>query len=210
MTYAELQQMLKDFLEVDETTFNSNIAQFIKGAEEDIYRQVQIPDLRKNSTTNCAVGIRYVGLPTDFLSSYSFAITDTDMYFLENKDVNFIREAFPSTSTGRPRYFAQWDDANFIVGPTPDDTYEVELHYYYKPASLADGASSGTTWLSENAENALLYGSLIHGYAFLKGDQDVFKQYTSLFQKAVTDLKLICEGRVPKDTYRTPDARIPV
>jgi len=212
MTYDELVQYTKDMLEADETTFNSHIDDFIKQAEEDIFRQVQLPDLRKNSTSNCVADISYIGLPDDYLSPYSFSVTDSNVvYFLQNRDVNFMREAFPDTTTrGRPRFFAQFDDANFIIAPTPDDTYSVELHYFYKPASLADGAGSGTTWLSENGANALLYGTVLHGYTFLKGDQDVQKQYASMFQKGVTDLKLIAEGRTPKDTYREPDQRIPV
>lgn len=210
MTYDELIQMTKDYLEVDETTFNTYIDQFIKNAEENIYREVQIPDLRKNSTSSFSTSSPYLGTPSDYLSPYSMLVTDSGVqYFLINKDVNFIREAFPDTTTeGRPRFFAQFDDAAFIVGPTPDDTYAVELHYFYKPSSLVDGGGSGTTWLSENAESALLYGTLLHAYTFLKGDQDVVQLYLQAFQKAVEELKIICEGRVPKDTYRVPDRKL--
>ena len=207
MTYSELTAMIKAYLEVDETDFNTYLPQFIKAAEEDVYRKVQLPDLRKNVTTNFTASSQYLATPTDYLSPYSLAVTDSgSQYFLENKDVNFMREAFPDyTTEGRPRYFAQFDDDTFILAPTPDSAYVAELHYFYKPSSLVDAGASGTTWLSTNAENALLYGSLRHGYAFLKGDQDVHQQYEAMFQSSVDALKIITEGRTPKDTWRTPD-----
>lgn len=212
MTYDELTDLIQDYLECTETTFVANIPQFIKMAEDDIYRSVQLPDLRKNATASTTASTQYLGTPTDYLSPYSLAVIDgASHYYLQNKDVNFIREVYPAaTSEGRPRFYAQWDDGVFLLGPTPDDAYTMELHYFYKPASLADGAGSGTTWLSENAESALLHGCLLHGYLYLKGDQDVIEGYKMAFQKAIADLQVINEGRVRKDTYRISDKKVDV
>lgn len=205
---------VKEYLETDETTFNSYINQFIKLAEEDIYRKIQLKDTRRNATSSLTSSNPYIPLPSDFLSPYSFAvISDAGVYsYLQQKDVAFMREAFPNptaTSTHpTPRYYALFDDATFIVAPTPNDNFSVEMHYYYRPVSLADGADSGTTWLSVNGEQALLYGTIIQGYIFLKGDQDVLAEYKEQYIEALASLKVISEGRAEKDTRREPNARI--
>lgn len=204
---------VKQYLENEETTFVAQIDQFIKLAEEDIYRQVQIKDLRKNFTSAFTPSDPNLSLPSDYLSPYSFAVIDgVGAYsYLLQKDVPFIREAYPDpTSTGTPRYYAQFDDAVLIVGPTPASALSVELYYFYRPTSLADGGDSGTTWLSINAEQALLFGTLVQGYIFMKGDQDVIDKYKEQYVQALASLKLILEGRADKDTRRRPNRRIEV
>jgi len=208
MNYSELYTAIQEYLEVDETVFNSHIPTFVKAAEDDIHRQVQIKDLRKNSTAAFTVSNQYVTLPSDFLSPYSFQVTTSGSEaFLILKEVNFIRECYPaSTTEGVPRFYGLFDDATFIVGPTPDLAYTMEMHYFYKPESIV---TASTTWLGTNAESALLYGSIVHGYTFLKGDQDVITMYKGLFDQSVLELKLIQEGRAEKDTYRKPNTKAP-
>ena len=210
MTYAELQTAVQAYLETYETNFETHFPRFVELAEEDIYRRVQLPDLRKNTTSNFVTDDPYLSTPSDYLSTYSMAVIAAGGHnFLIPKDVNFIREAFPfSTTPGLPRYYALFDDDNFIIGPTPNDTYSVELHYFYKPEPLS--STNTTTWLSENAENAILFGTIYHGYIFLKGEQDIIAAYKAQFDKAIEDLKVIAEGRNRKDTYRLADRRQPV
>lgn len=209
MNYSELTALVKEYLEVDETTFNANIDQFVKLAEEEIYRAVQLKDLRKNSTASLVDGNQYLGLPSDYLSSYSLAVSNSGEYsYLLHKDVNFIREAFPNATTeGLPRFYAEFDDDTLILGPTPDSNYTVELHYYYKPTSIVD---SSTSWIGTNAENALLWGTLIQAYIFLKGDQDVMAMYQQRYDTAIRDLTILQEGRNNKDTYRKPNKRVDI
>lgn len=213
MTYAELKTMIQDFLECSETSFVAHLDDFIIQAEDEIYRRVQLPDLRKaTSSTTTTASDKFVTLPSDFLSAYSVAIVNAGSHeFLLNKDVNFIREAYPVAATeGTPRYYAIYDDTKLIVAPTPDDTYTVDMQYFYKPTSLTAGADSGTTWLSSNGEAALMYGSIMYAYTYLKGDQDVFAQYQRSFEDAIKSLLVIAEGRNKKDSYRKPDGRLPV
>ncbi len=211
MTKAELITLLQQYLENEETSYVDNIPLFIKLAEEDIYRSVQLPVERTNETSTLVVGEPYLGLPTGFLSAYEIAVIDEGVYFyLINKDVSFIREAYPSaTQTGVPRFFAVFDEDTMILGPAPDDDYSIEMHYFRQPASLVDGGDGDTTWLSEYGENAMLFGALLQGYIYMKGDQDVIKSYMEAYGKAIENLKLIAEGRNRKDSYRTSDQRIP-
>jgi hypothetical protein len=214
MTKEELVDLVKQFLESDETTFVDNIDQFIRLCEDEIYREVQLPDLRKlnSPAITTTASTRYINIPDDYLSAYYMAVLDSGQYYpLLSKDESFMREVYGSTTaTGRPRFFAQLDDAQFILGPTPDAVYTVELEYFYKPDSLADGSDTGTTWLSEKAEGALLYGTILQGYIYLKGEQDVIASYKDKYAQAVADLKLIAEGRDRKDSFRTSDKRLPV
>lgn len=211
MNYGELKQLAQDYLENSETSFVDNLPTFIRAAEEDIFRQVQLPDLMQTSTSTCTTGNSLLALPSDFLSPYSLAITvDGEYQVLLSKDHSFMREAFPVVgSTGVPKYYAIFNDTAVMLGPTPDDDYPVELNYYYEPPSITDGDDIDTTWLSVYAENALLFGTLIQGYVYSKGDQDVFAQYQSQYQTAIAGLKILAEGRNRKDVYRLPDRRIP-
>lgn len=207
MNYAELTQALQDYLETNETSFVASIPTFVRQAEERIYRSVQIPELRKNVTANMTAGNQYLARPSDFLSVFSLAVVDGsgDYMYLYDKDVNFIREAYPRASTqGVPKYYAQFDgdqvgtEGNFILGPTPNANYAVELHYYFDPPSIVD---TSTSWLGDNAETALLYGSLVEAYTYLKGDADMLQLYITRYNEAMLQLFGI-DLRSKRDDYR--------
>jgi len=205
-TYDELKQAIQDYTENDETSFVNNLPLFIRQAEERILKNVQLSLFRKNVSGNMTSSNKYLACPSDFLAPYSlsFVNSDSDHVFLDFKDVDFVQSFNPdATTTGNPRYYAVFDIDNFILGPTPDSSYAVELHYFYRPASLTAGAGSGTTWLSENAELALLYGSLIEAYIYMKGEQDVMAQYEKRFAEAITGLKMFGESKEVTDEYRT-------
>ena len=216
MNYSELVQAIEDYTENTETTFVSNVPTFVRQAEERIYRTVMIPELRKNVTANMTASSRFLARPSDFLSPFSLAVIDGDgnYTFLLDKDVNFIREAYPSISTtGLPKYYAEFDGdeqstnspGHFILGPTPNASYNVELHYYFDPPSIVD---SGTSWLGTNAEEVLLYGSLINAYIFMKGEQDVMAAYQQSYDNALRRLVNLGEGRLKRDSYRDGEPRI--
>jgi hypothetical protein len=207
MNYAELTQALQDYLETSETSFVSNIPNFVRQAEQRIYRSVQIPELRKNATAATTAGNQYLARPSDFLSVFSLAVVDGsgNYSYLYDKDVNFIREAYPGPSTqGLPKYYAQFDgdqvgtEGNFILGPTPSSAYTVELHYYYDPPSIV---VTNTSWLGTNAEAALLYGSLVEGYTYLKGDADMLQLYMDRYVEAMGQLFGV-DVRSKRDDYR--------
>lgn len=207
MNYAELTQALQDYLETSETSFVDSIPTFVRQAEERIYRSVQIPELRKNVTSNVASGVRYLARPADFLAPFSLAVIDgTGNYaYLLEKDMSFIREAYPNPAVQAiPKFYAQYDGdlptltGNFLLGPTPDAAYQVELQYYYDPPSIV---ISGTSWLGDNAETALLYGSLVEAYTYLKGDADMVALYTSRYNEAMLQLFGI-DLRSNRDDYR--------
>ena len=186
MNYTQLAQAIQDYTENYEATFVSNIPNFVQQNEERIYRSVMIPELRKNVTGSLTASNKYLARPSDFLSVFSLAVIDGDgdYNYLIDKDVNFMREAYPSGSTtALPKYNGQFDGdvasssyGNLIVAPTPDQSYQVELHYYYDPPSIV---TTGTSWLGENAETVLLYGSLVEAYVFMKGDGDLMAAYKS-------------------------------
>jgi len=209
MNYGTLKTLAQQYLENSETSFVDNLPTIIRACEEDIFRRVQLPDLMQTSTSNCTAGVIFLPMPADFLSVYSIGITVAgEMFMLLSKEHGFIRECFPTCATGVPRYYAIYNDANLILGPTPDQNYDVELNYFYEPPSLTAGDDNNETWLSINAENALLYGTLLHGYIYSKGDQDILKQYTEQYEMAIAALKVLAEGRNRKDVYREPDRRI--
>jgi len=204
-TYAQLKQAIQDYTENDETTFVTNLPIFIRAAEERILKSVQLDLFRKNVSGNFSASNQYLASPSDFLAPFSLSFTDGngDKNFLLFKDVNFVQEFNPdSTTTGSPRYYAVFDISNFIIGPTPDSNYAVELHYYYRPASLTAGAEDSTTWLSENATLAMLYGSLIEAYTFMKGEQDLIANYTQRFGEAVATMKLLGESKEVTEEFR--------
>jgi len=216
MNYSELVQAIKDYTENTETTFVSNIPTFVRQAEERIHRTVMIPELRKNVTASTTATNRFLARPSDFLAPFSIAVIDGDgdYTFLIDKDVNFIREAYPSTATaGLPKYYAEFDGdvesnnspGHFILGPTPDADYGVQLHYYFDPPSIVD---SGTSWLGNNAEEVLLYGSLINAYIFMKGEQDVMASYQQSYDNALRRLVMLGEGRLKRDSYRDGEPRV--
>lgn len=207
MNYTELVAAIKDYTQNEETSFVSNIPTFVRQSEERLNRSIMVPELRKNVTALTSNGNIYLGRPDDFISVFSLAVVDSlgNYSFLIDKDVNFIREAYPAASTSAlPKYYAQFDgdfngeQGNFILGPTPDDTYTVELHYYYDPASIV---TAGTSWYGDNAESALLYGSLIEAYTYMKGEADLIQLYTTRYDEALGQLTGV-QIRSSTDEYR--------
>jgi hypothetical protein len=179
----------------------------VQQAEERINRSIMLPELRKNATASMTAGNKYVARPSDFLSVFSFAVIDAagDTTYLLDKDVSFIREAYPSSGTQAiPKYYAQFDgdygtdEGNFILGPTPDANYDIELHYYYDPESIV---TAGTSWYGDNAEAALLYGSLIEAYTYMKGENDLVGLYTQRYNESMGQLTGI-DIRSDRDEYR--------
>lgn len=205
-TYGQLKQALQDYLETSETSFVNNIPLFIRLSEERILKSVQLSLFRKNATASATIGNKYLACPSDFLAPFSLSYMgdNNDKVFIEFKDVSFIQEYTPDSSTvGAPKYYAQFDNGNFLLGPSPDDDYQMELHYFYRPASLTAGSDSGTTWLSVNAELTLLYGAILEAYIFLKGDPDLMMIYDKRFQESLVGLKMLGEARQVTDEYRT-------
>ena len=203
-TFAQLKTAIQEYTENTETTFVSNVDDFIRAAEDRIFYLVDLEYFRKNATSSVSQNDPFLSLPTDFLASFSLSITNSSSKeFLLQKDVNFIQEFNPnSATTGTPRYYARFDVDNMILAPTPDSNYVCEFHYFYRPASLTAGADSGTTWLSTNAPNALLYGSLYEAYIYMKGEPDMLQLYDKQFTEALSRLKDLAEARENADAYR--------
>jgi len=210
MTYAELVAAINAYSENSFTTTDVNT--FIEQAEQRIYNTVQLPDLRRNQTGNTTSGNKYLTTPSDWLSTYSLAVIDdnNEYTYLLNKDVNFIRESFPDTDSafyGKPEYYAIFDDNTFILGPTPDQNYTVELHYFYYPTSIV---TAGNTWLGDNFDTALFYGSLLEAATFLKAEPDEVQNYTQRYTEALSMLKQLGDGKDRRDAYRSGQVRYPV
>lgn len=230
MNYAQLSSAIQAYCEnefpqtVSNVTSTEQINYFIQQAEQRIYNSVQFPSLRKNVTGTTTNGNKYLAAPVDFLAVYSIAVIDpdTDAYeYLLNKDVNFIRESFPvPTSTGKPAYYALFGPATtnanppvitteltFLLGPTPNNDYSVELHYYYYPESIV---TASTTWLGDNFDSVLLYGSLLEAAAFMKSDADTITNYTNRYNEALTLAKRLGDGMERQDAYRSGQVRVEV
>lgn len=205
-TYDQLKTAIQDYTQNSETSFVTNLPVFIRIAEERIFKNVQLTLFRKNATANATNGDKFLAAPSDFLAPFSLSFTDSssNQVFLDYKDVNFVQEFNPnSATTGDPRYYALFDDSNFILGPTPNSNYAVELHYFYRPTSLTSGSGSGTTWLSENAEVTLLYGALVEAYTYMKGEPDVMQEYEKRFAESIISMKNFGESKEVTDAYRT-------
>lgn len=208
MNYAQLVTAIQDYCE--QTFATTDINTFIKEAEQRIYNSVQLPALRRNVTGNTTATNKYLSAPTDWLATYSLAVIDAagDYEYLLNKDVNYIREAYPSANdTGKPLYYALFDQNSFILGPTPDASYVMELHYFYYPESIV---TAYTTWLGDNFDSVLLYGSLLEAYTYLKGEQDVMATYKQRYDEAMMLLKQLGDGKDRRDAYRSGQVRYPV
>jgi hypothetical protein len=228
MTYTELVAAIQSYTEnqfpdtqlADGSTVTSTqqINRIIEQAEQRIYNVIQFPSLRKNVTGSTASSNKYLSCPNDFLSTYSMAVINSDgtYTYLLNKDVNFIREAYPQpTDTGLPKFYALFgpttsgttisNELSFILGPTPDAAYSVELHYYYYPASIVTASS---TWLSENFDTVLLYGCLVEAYTFMKGEQDMVQLYNVKYNEALALAKRLGDGLERSDAYRNGQARV--
>ena len=204
-TFATLKTAIQDYTENTETTFVNNLPLFIRAAEERILKNVQLSFFRKNVTANFSASDQFLAIPSDFLAPFSLSFTDSssNKNFLDFKDVNFLQEFTPNpATTGSPRYYAVFDVSNFIIAPTPASALAVELHYYYRPGSLTTSGDLGTTWLSENAELALLYASLYEAYTFMKGEADVLQNYNARLVEAISSLKMLGEAKEVTHEYR--------
>ena len=210
MTYTELKAAINSY---SENSFDTtDIDTFIQQAEQRIFNTVQLPDLRRNQVGNTTSGNKYLTTPSDWLSTYSLAVVDSnnEYTYLINKDVNFIRESFPDTDSafnGKPEYYAIFDDNTFILGPTPDDNYTVELHYFYYPTSIV---TAGTSWLGDNFDTALFYGSLLEAATYLKAEPDTIANYNQRYMDAISMLKQLGDGKDRRDAYRSGQARYEV
>ena len=211
MIYSQLVNLITDYCESTEQSFVANIPTFVQLAEERIYNTVQIPAIRKNVTGVMTQNFQYFQLPSDWLSTFSLAVIDPvsgEYEYLLNKDVNFIRASYPPpNSYGKPKYYAIWNNTSMILGPTPDLAYTAELHYYYYPPSIV---TAGTSWLGDNFETVLLYGSLREAYTYLKGEGDMMQNYEAKYQEALGQLKRLGDGLDRQDAYRSGQARVPV
>lgn len=234
MNYAELTAAIKAYCENDfpqavgagGLTSAEQIARFVQQAEQRIFNSVQFPSIRKNVTGSMTANNQYLSSPGDFLAVYSIAVIDpvTGQYdYLLNKDVNFLRESFPiPTDTGKPQYYALFgptttnntppvitNELTFMLGPTPDQSYAVELHYYYYPESITT-AASGTSWLGDNMDSVLLYGAMLEAATFMKSDKDVMDNYVLRYNDALTLAKRLGDGMERTDAYRSGQVRYPV
>ena len=215
MNYTQLCADIQDYVENSFSTEQLNL--FIGQAEQRIYNSVQLPDLRKNVTGVTTNGNKYLACPPDFLSSYSLAVVDAsgNYTYLLNKDVNYIREAYPNpTDKAIPKYYAIFGPRSdndlyltFILGPTPDSAYTVELHYFYYPESIV---TAGETWLGDNFDSALLWGSIVEAYIFLKGEESLIAVYKNRYEESLALLKQLGDGKDRSDAYRSGQVRYPV
>jgi len=218
VNYTELAASIRVYVENDFSdtvgsggmTSDEQVNTFIQQAEQRIFNAVQLLDLRKNVTGNCTIGNKYLTVPTDWLANFSLAVVDANgnYEYLLNKDVSFIRQSFPNPSDqGLPYCYSYFDENSFILGPTPDDNYAVELHYFYYPPSIVD---AGSSWLGDNFDSVLLYGALLEAYTFMKGEADVIAEYQKRYDEAMTLLKQLGEGKNRQDNYRSGQVRYPV
>jgi hypothetical protein len=221
MNYSDLKDNIQDIVENSFT--DDQLAMFTQQAEQKIFNSVQFAALRKNANATLATGNKYLSAPGDFMSVFSLAVIDDagDFSYLLNKDVNFIREAYPSAGTqGIPKYYAIFgptttnavppvitNELSFILGPTPDANYNVELHYFYYPESIV---TAGTTWLGDNFDSALLNGALLEAIRFIKGDADMIAVYEKMYTQAISLLKVLGDGKERQDSYRSGQFKIPV
>jgi hypothetical protein len=223
MNYTQLKQLIQDYTQNYETTFVADIPTFVEQAEQRIYNSVQFPSLRKNVTGPITQYNQYLATPNDFLAPYSLAIYPVGggpYLYLLNKDVNYMRQAYPNPSDyGTPKYYALFgptvssgvvtNELSLILGPTPDTAYNAELHYYYYPVSIADTVNnpSGTSWLGDNFDTVLLYGSLVEAYTFMKGEADMMGLYNQKYVEALGLAKRLGDGMERTDAYRSGQYR---
>lgn len=218
MNYTELVTAVESYLQNYETDFVSQIPTFVRQAEQRIYNTIQFPALRKNVTGTTTSGVPYLSCPSDFLASYSIAViapVTGEYTFLIPKDVSYIRSAYPSpTATGTPRYYSIFgpqssaeSELTFILGPTPNANFSVELHYYFYPESIV---TANTTWLGDNLDTLLLYGTLVEAYTFLKGETDLLQLYDGKYKEALMLAKRLGDGLERGDAYRNGQFKYPV
>ncbi len=218
MNYTQLSANIQAYTENTEANFVAEIPVFVQQAEQRIYNNVQFPFLRKNMTGNIQSGNKYLQAPNDYLATYSLAVIDAsgNYEYLLNKDVNYIRQAYPNPTTdvGIPKYYALFGPAlsgstittelTFILGPTPDAAYTAELHFYYYPESIV---TAGTSWLGDNFDSVLLYGSLVEAYTYMKGEADMMALYNQKYVEALALAKRLGDGMERQDAYRSGQYR---
>ena len=208
LTFTTLKTAIQDYTDNAESTFVRQLTRFILNAEERILKECQLDDFRKNVTGTVTQSVKFLSKPTDFLAPFSLSVVNnSNNEFLEYKHPTFLQDYTPDpTTTGVPRYYGDWDENSFIVAPTPDGSYTAELHYFYRPQSIT-ASDDGTSWLGTNAELALLYGSLMEAYTFMKGEPDLLTLYNSRFQESIQWLKNLGEGEQTQDQYRYDTVR---
>ena len=201
-TFTTLKTAIQDYTDNTETTFTNQLVRFILNSEERILKECQLDVFRRNATGSAASGTKFLTKPSDFLAPFSLSVVkDSSNEFLLYKQVTFLQDYTPNpATTGTPEYYADWDDEAFLLAPTPDDSYTMELHYFYRPPSITT-VSSGTTWLGDNAELALLYGALVEAYTFMKGEAELLALYNNRFLEAIQWLKILGEGKQTRDEY---------
>jgi hypothetical protein len=214
LTYAQLSTAIQQYTEVTEATFVANIPNFVKNTEALVNNSVQLPAFRTNVTGVTTINFPYVALPLDFLSVFALSVYTTTVVdevpqltqtYLYQKDVEYIREAYPYPGvSGKPQYYGIFDNTSFILGPTPDAEYSVEMHYYAYPQSIV---TANTSWLGNNFPNVLLWGSLVEAYIYMKGEADLIKIYQDKYQEALGLLKQLGDGKDRIDTYRVTQVR---
>ena len=202
-TYTTLKTAIQDYTQNTETTFDSQLARFILNAEERILKECQLDVFRKSVQGSTASSNKFLAKPTDFLAQNSLSVVNSSSNeFLLYKQVTMLQDYTPNpATTGVPLYYADWDDTSFILAPTPDSNYTMELHYFYRPTSITTSAD-GTSWLGTNAELGLLYGSLVEAYTFMKGEADLLQLYNQRYMEALQTLKNLGEGLQTSDQYR--------
>tara|TARA_R110002033_G_scaffold3516_1_gene19533 strand:- start:58 stop:702 length:645 start_codon:yes stop_codon:yes gene_type:complete len=201
-TFTTLKTAIQDYTDNSETTFTNQLTRFILNSEERILKECQLDVFRRNATGSAASGTKFLTKPSDFLAPFSLSVVkDSSNEFLLYKQVTFLQDYTPNpATTGTPEYYADWDDEAFLLAPTPDESYTMELHYFYRPPSITT-VSTGTTWLGDNAELALLYGALVEAYTFMKGEAELLSLYNNRFLEAIQWLKILGEGKQTRDEY---------
>ena len=202
-TFTTLKTAIQDYTENTETSFTNNLTRFILNSEERILKECQLEVFRKNSTGTTTEDIKFLSKPTDFLSPFSLSVVnDSNNEFLLYKHVSFLQDYTPNPATdGIPKYYASWDEASFLLAPTPNAALTVELHYFFRPTSIS-ATADGTSYLGDNAELALLYGALVEAYTFMKGEADLLQLYNQRFVESLQWLKNLGEGEQTRDQYR--------
>ena len=210
-TFATLKTAIQDYTDNSETTFDNNLTRFILNAEERILKECQLDVFRKNSQGSTTASTKFLSKPSDFLAPFSLSVVnDSSNEFLLYKHVTFLQDFTPNpATTGVPEYYGDWNDETFLLAPTPNDAFTMELHYFFRPDSIT-ATEDGTTWLGDNAELALLYGSLVEAYTFMKGEPDLLTFYNNRYFESLQGLKRLGEGQQTSEEYRQDRVRVKV
>jgi hypothetical protein len=210
-TFATLKTAIQDYTDNSETTFDNNLTRFILNAEERILKECQLDVFRKNSQGSTTASTKFLSKPSDFLAPFSLSVVnDSSNEFLLYKHVTFLQDFTPNpATTGVPEYYGDWNDETFLLAPTPNDALTMELHYFFRPTSIT-ASGDGTTWLGDNAELALLYGSLVEAYVFMKGEPELLTFYNNRYFESLQGLKRLGEGQQTSEEYRRDRVRVEV